>query len=159
MDVIRAVLVTLSLLYGIGWTSTVVNWGIPHEIVRMSAGIYQSTGTTTQLTLNPYRGRATLTVAYDPAVLVKLGDRGKPVRLSPSSLRVGRVKVKSYGDAVVIHGPCSVRPYVSARGVMYSFDIIDTPGFSAYFNRSGYLVLVSHGRTTKIRVLPLMPLI
>ncbi|WP_457614062.1 hypothetical protein [Methanopyrus sp.] len=159
MDVIRVTLAVLALLYGIGWTSTVVNWTIPHKIVRMSPGIYQSTGATTQLTLNPYRGRVTLAVAYDPAVLVKLGDRGKPVRLSSNSLRVGRVKVRSYGDAIVIQGPCSVRPYVSVHGVRYSFDLIDTPRFSAYFNRSGYLVLVSHGKTTEIRVLPLIPLI
>ncbi|WP_456481617.1 hypothetical protein [Methanopyrus sp.] len=159
MDVTRTVLFTLALLYGIGWTSTAVNWTIPHKMVRMSAGIYQSTGATTQLTLNPYRGRLTLAVAYDPAVLVKLGDRGRPVRLSPSSLRVGRVEVRSYGDAVVIRGPCSVHPYVSARGARYSFSVIDTSGFSIYFNRSGYLVLVGRGKSTEIRVLPLIPLI
>ncbi|WP_456466522.1 hypothetical protein [Methanopyrus sp.] len=161
MRVVRVVLAVLAGLYGVGWASTVVNWSVPHEIVRSSPGVYQSTGATVQATINPYRGKITLSVAYDPAVIVKLPYRGRAERVSASELRLGSVRVRALGDALEVRGPCSVRPYVTTRtGEAYTVELARLGGGFVGLNRSGYLVIVTRsGSVTRVRVLPLVPLI
>ncbi len=166
MDALKALLAVTLAVYATGWTAQVVDWYVPEHVVRSSPGIYQSTQATSQITVNPYRGRATFSVTYLPALIIKFHVRGRAVKVSPNAVMIeghGRkATIKCYGNAMVVRAPHpTVRPFISRpHPKVFTYTILESKHYSLYFNRSGYLLFVKHGpRTATISALPLIPLV
>ncbi|GEM_PF-3291793 len=166
MDALKALLAVTLAVYAVGWTSQVIDWYVPEHIVRSSPGIYQSTQATSQITVNPYRGRATFTVTYLPALIIKFHVRGHAVRVAPNAVVVkghGRkALIRCYGNSMTVKCPHPIiRPFISRpHPKVYTYTILESKRYSVYFNRSGYLLFVRKTpRSATISALPLIPLV